>query len=204
MPVGDYSTTPGSNTSISGINIAENCPPANVNNAIRQLMADLKTLYDSLNVGVSYQPLDATLTALAGVTVAADKLVYATGADAFSTTDLSAFARTILDDANAAAVRTTIGAVAGEISGTAASGKITIGTFVITWRDHSFTGNGNTACSYGSGHTYSTWARAWVNGGDTIASPQDNFAFVSNAGLSSAAVWNSYTTHSGTVFSIGV
>lgn len=42
MAVSDYSTTPGSNTSISGINIAEGCPPANVNNAIRQLMADVK------------------------------------------------------------------------------------------------------------------------------------------------------------------
>lgn len=42
MPVSDYSTTPGSNTSISGINIAEACPAGNLNNAIRQLMADLK------------------------------------------------------------------------------------------------------------------------------------------------------------------
>lgn len=48
MAVSDYSTTPGSNTTISGINIAEGCPPANINNAIRQLMADVRAVYDDL------------------------------------------------------------------------------------------------------------------------------------------------------------
>jgi hypothetical protein len=56
------------------------------------------------------QPLDATLTAIAALTTAADKLIYATGSDAFSTCDLSAFARTLLDDADAATARTTLGA----------------------------------------------------------------------------------------------
>jgi hypothetical protein len=41
MPLSDYSATPASNTSISGINIAEGCNASNINDAIRQLMADL-------------------------------------------------------------------------------------------------------------------------------------------------------------------
>ena len=57
---------------------------------------------------VDSQPLDATLTALAGLATAADQLIYATGADAFALTALSSFARTILDDLTAAAVRATL------------------------------------------------------------------------------------------------
>lgn len=42
MAIKDYSTTPDLNTQISGINIAEGCAPSGINNAIRQLMADMK------------------------------------------------------------------------------------------------------------------------------------------------------------------
>lgn len=48
MAVTDYSTTPGSNTSISGINIAENCAAGNVNGAFRQMMADIRVMYNAL------------------------------------------------------------------------------------------------------------------------------------------------------------
>lgn len=55
------------------------------------------------------QGLDATLTALAGVTTAANQLIYATGADTFTTTSFTAFGRSLVDDADAAAGRTTLG-----------------------------------------------------------------------------------------------
>ena len=55
------------------------------------------------------QPLDATLTALAGVTTAADEVIYATGADTFATTSFTAFGRSLVDDADATAARTTLG-----------------------------------------------------------------------------------------------
>lgn len=58
------------------------------------------------------QPIDATLTALSGITTAADRLIYATGADTFAVTPLTAFVRTLLDDADAAAARATLGAAA--------------------------------------------------------------------------------------------
>lgn len=59
MSFSAYSLTPASNTSINGISIAENCPAANVNNALRQLAADGKELSDTvvaINVS-SYMPL---------------------------------------------------------------------------------------------------------------------------------------------------
>lgn len=40
MPLQNYNVDPNLNTTISGINIAEGCAPANINNAIRQQMAD--------------------------------------------------------------------------------------------------------------------------------------------------------------------
>ena len=62
MPVSDYSTTAASNTAISGIDIAENCAPSGINNAIRQLMADVKSA-----VGSSGTVASATTTDIGAV-----------------------------------------------------------------------------------------------------------------------------------------
>jgi len=40
--ISEFSSTPANNTDIAGINIAEGCPPSGINNAIRELMAQLK------------------------------------------------------------------------------------------------------------------------------------------------------------------
>lgn len=64
---------------------------------------------------ISGQPGDATLTALAGVVTAADKLIYSTAFDVFTTTDLSVFARTIIDDTSDTAMRATLGLGTGAL-----------------------------------------------------------------------------------------
>lgn len=72
------------------------------------------------------QPLDTTLTALSGLVTAADKIIYATGVDAFAVTPLTSFARSLLDDADASAMRTTLGAISstGSITGNAATADL--------------------------------------------------------------------------------
>lgn len=47
MAVSDWSSTADDNTEINGISIAEHCPAKNMNDAIRQLMADLAADIDA-------------------------------------------------------------------------------------------------------------------------------------------------------------
>lgn len=69
------------------------------------------TAYSSIthNHNTDYQPIDSQLTAIAAMTPAANKLQYWTGLDTVALTDLSSFARTLLDDADAATARATLG-----------------------------------------------------------------------------------------------
>lgn len=45
MPFSAWSTTAADNTSIGGVSIAENCPPSNLNNAQREMMAELRAAF---------------------------------------------------------------------------------------------------------------------------------------------------------------
>lgn len=56
------------------------------------------------------QPVDAGLTSLSAFPTVADRIVYSTAADTWAETPLTAAARTLLDDATVAAMRTTLNA----------------------------------------------------------------------------------------------
>ena len=73
------------------------------------------------------QGLDATLTALAGVSTSANQLIYATGSDTFTTTSFTSFGRSLVDDADASAARTTL-ALGSIATQDASSVNITGGT----------------------------------------------------------------------------
>tara|TARA_R110000850_G_scaffold411_5_gene2369 strand:- start:4233 stop:6506 length:2274 start_codon:yes stop_codon:yes gene_type:complete len=63
-----------------------------------------------VSIGSDVQAYDAGLASIAGLTTAADKMIYATDADTYAVTSLTAAGRAILDDANAAAQLVTLGA----------------------------------------------------------------------------------------------
>ena len=44
----EFSPTPDENTTIGGVNVAEGCSPAGLNNVVRYLAAALRSLYDQV------------------------------------------------------------------------------------------------------------------------------------------------------------
>jgi hypothetical protein len=76
-----------------------------------------------LAIGSNVQAYDAGLQSISGLTTSANQMIYTTASDTYATTSLTAAGRAILDDADAAAQRTTLGL--GTMA-TQASGSVTI------------------------------------------------------------------------------
>lgn len=58
------------------------------------------------------QPLDATLTSIAALGTAADKFAYTTGVDTWAEANITAFGRSLIDDASSTAAHGTLGTLA--------------------------------------------------------------------------------------------
>jgi hypothetical protein len=88
---------------------------------------EIQNTLNSIQTG--YQPLDDTLTAFSGLIGTANTLAYFNGTDAMALTPLTAFMRTLLDDADAAAGRATLGALS---SGTLLPDNTDLNAVVVT------------------------------------------------------------------------
>jgi len=62
-----------------------------------------------VEIGTNVQAYDAGLQSIAGLTTSADQTVYTTASDTYATTSLTSFGRSLIDDADASAARTTLG-----------------------------------------------------------------------------------------------
>jgi hypothetical protein len=80
VKISEFSATPSNNTDIDGINIAEGCAPSGINDAIRELMSQLKD-FQTGAVGDSFNGPVGTSTAAAGAftTLSASSTVSGTG-----------------------------------------------------------------------------------------------------------------------------
>lgn len=210
MAVTDYSTVAASNTTISSIPLGENAmAPSDVNNAFRQLMADIANgiVDEAFATVTGLQPLDETLTALAVVTFAANKGLYATGTDAFSTYDLTAWGRTVAGHANAAALMTALGGVSVSASSLAKPGYIKFdiaGTLLtLQWGSGSLAGNTTGSITYPQAFT--SFAVCLASGGAAVVGVEGGVRNTGTSGLSSQAIINAGSqTGSYTWFAIGV
>ena len=73
--ISEWSSTPANNTDIGGIDIAEGCSPSGINNAIRELMAQVK----DMQTGADGDTLTITGTLTASATLVARGTVDVTG-----------------------------------------------------------------------------------------------------------------------------
>jgi hypothetical protein len=146
----------------------------------------------------AFQGKDATLSALAGLTIASGKIAYGTGSDTFGTVDSTSFGRSLLNAADAAALRTLAGSVIGtnvqaydstlaSLAGlTITSGKVPYGSGSDTFSTVDSTSFGRSVLNVADATALRTLAEltaTWVDSGNngifTNAVPDLNTGYIS-------------------------
>lgn len=102
-----------------------------------------------LAIGTNVQAYDAGLQSIAGLTTASGQFIYTTASDTYATTTLTSAGRDLLDDADAAAQRTTLGL--GTIATQAANAvAITGGSVVVSGLTSTISSLGTVSIANGS------------------------------------------------------
>ena len=134
-----------------------------------------------LAIGSNVQAYDAGLQSISGLTTSANQMIYTTASDTYATTSLTAAGRAILDDADAAAQRTTLGL--GTIATQAANSVSITGGTISGITDLAIADGGTGASDAGTARTnlglaIGTNVQAWDANLDQIAAlapTADNF-----------------------------
>jgi hypothetical protein len=121
--ISEFSSTPANNTDIAGINIAEGCAPSGINNAIRELMAQLKdqqagTDGDNFTVGGGFTSVGAAVFS-STVAVSGNVILGAATTNTVTLNSATIVAPSELSISSTGAVKLPSGTTAERPSGTA-------------------------------------------------------------------------------------
>jgi hypothetical protein len=147
--------------------LADNTSGAITEQVLRDFLA-------SLYLSTEAQAIDAELTALAGLVSAANKLPYFTGSGTASLADFTAAGRALVDDADAAAQRTTLGLATVAATGVYSdlTGKPTIPSAAPQWvTSHPDTPPASPTLFSGTVYDLEFMRDNVLTGGTTIGSP---------------------------------
>ncbi|MEJ7933674.1 hypothetical protein WG907_05285 [Sphingobium sp. AN558] len=186
MAFTDWSTNPNDNTSIAGINIGENCPAGNINNALREMMAQLA----QWRPVAGYQPASETLSSLTAMTGTANAFPAFNASGDIELAGITSYMRGVLNSVDPTEAAAAIGAIvlAGATLGNPGHVRFKIGPstfFQVAWGTFSIGPN---------------------SGGNTLYStPFQNVSFpvMSGTGLVSAAQRNTPAVVSGSAATNG-
>jgi hypothetical protein len=139
LGLGTISTQDASSVSITGGSITGITDLAIADGGTGASTAAFARANLGLLIGTNVQAYDAGLQSISGLTTAADRMIYTTASDTYAVTTLTSYARTLLDDADAATARTTLGAQASDATLTSLAAYNTNGLLTQTAPD-TFTG----------------------------------------------------------------
>jgi hypothetical protein len=144
-----------------------------------------------LVIGTDVQAFDVELLALAGLTSAADKLPYFTGSGTAALTTLTTFGRSLIDDADAAAARSTVGL--GNVANvdTTNASNISSGTLAKA-RQHSATVYNDQANTFAGTQT--------IGGGNIALTDTAPTILNTNAGAANLTIGQTSGSGSGIIF----